>query len=91
VTVALCKESAECGRRIAILSQLHVEPMGARTGILYRDMYSHNLVGAHVEMQSLAVRPAPLSLLPCQLLHYWTALAHLASHDRAGRPFLACG
>lgn len=25
-------------------------------GILYRDMYSHNLLGAHVEMQSLAVR-----------------------------------
>ena len=29
------------------------------SGILYENMFSHNLLGAHVEMQSLAVSLAP--------------------------------
>lgn len=37
-------------------------------GILYENMFSHNLLGAHVEMQSLAVGPSA-PLCPLHVAH----------------------
>ena len=62
---------APCGPlgRSVCVCLLTVAPLLCSTGILYHDMYAHDLVGAHVEMRSLEVGRLALCWLQA-----WTAL-----------------